>query len=198
MKMADYYRAQGERDRAAAEYAAAIRAAPGNLPLYLLLARVHVEAKEYAKAAKAYEAALARRPDFWIAANDLAALLCEHPGTGKELDRAPRAGAVALRSRPDDPVVQDTLGWASYKKGENAQALDLLAKAQAKLTGHPEVNDHLGMALVKAGKKEHGKEHLKTSVAAKGEFPWKADAGADPGGDLTFQSPGVLVYNGGG
>ena len=141
-----------------------------------MLGRIHVEGKEYAKAAKVYEEALARRPDFWPAANDLAALLCEHPGTGKELDRALELARGALKSRPDDPVVQDTLGWACYKKGDNAQALDLLTKAQGKLAGHPEVDYHLGMALVKAGKKEQGKEHLKTSVAAKGDFPWKAEA----------------------
>jgi len=176
VKLGELYRAQGKRDRAAAEYAAAIREAPGNLPLYMFLGRTYVEGKEYAKAAKVYEEALARRPDFWVAANDLAALLCEHPGTGKELDRAVELARGALKIHPDDPVVQDTLGWAMYKKGDNAQALDLLAKAQGKLTGHPEVNYHLGMALVKAGKKEQGKEHLKTSLAAKGDFPWKAEA----------------------
>jgi len=176
VKMGDYYRAQGKRDRAAAEYAAAIKVAPETLPLYLMLGRVHVEEKEYAKAAKAYEEALALRPDFWPAANDLAALLCEHPGTGKELDRALELAQSAHKIRPDDPIVQDTLGWALYKKGDNAQALDLLAKAQGKLAGNPEVNYHLGMALVKAGKREQGKEHLKTSVAAKGDFPWKAEA----------------------
>lgn len=176
VKMADYYRARGMRDRAAAEYAAAIKADPGNLPVYLLLGRIHIEGKEYGKAAKAYEEALARRPDFWIAANDLAALLCEHPGTGKELDRALELAKSAHKIRPDDPIVQDTLGWACYRKGDNPQALDLLTKAQGKLAGHPEVNYHLGMAMVKAGKKEQGKEHLKKSVAAKGEYPWKAEA----------------------
>ncbi len=148
----------------------------GKLTIYLLLARIYIEGKEYAKAAKVYEEALARRPDFWIAANDLAALLCGHPGTGKELDRALELAKSAYKIRPDDPIVQDTLGWACYKKGDNAQAVDLLEKAQGKLAGHPEVNYHLGMALVKAGKKEHGKEHLRTSVAAKGEYPWKAEA----------------------
>ena len=176
VKMGDYYRAQGKRDRAVSEYEAAIKAAPENLPIYLLLGRIHVEGKEYAKAAKAYEEALARRPDFWPAANDLAALLCEHPGTGKELDRALELARGALKSRPDDPVVQDTLGWACYKKGDNPQALDLLTKAQGKLSGNPEVAYHLGMALVKAGKKEQAKAYLKTSVAAKGDFPWKAEA----------------------
>jgi tetratricopeptide (TPR) repeat protein len=176
VKMADLYRARGMRDRAVAEYVAAIKEAPGNMPLYMFLGRIHVEGKEYAKAAKAYEEALARRPDFWVAANDLAVLLCEHPGTGKELDRAIELARGVLKSRPDDPVVQDTLGWACYRKGDNPQALDLLTKAQGKLAGNPEVNYHLGMALVKAGKKEQGKEHLKTSVAAKGDFPWKTEA----------------------
>jgi tetratricopeptide (TPR) repeat protein len=176
VKMGDFYRAQGKRDRAAAEYAAAIKAAPGNLPLYMLLGRIHVEGKEYAKAAKVYEEALARRPDFWPAANDLAALLSEHPGTGKELDRALELAKSTQKIRPDDPIVQDTLGWACYKKGDNPQALDLLAKAQEKLAGHPEVNYHLGMALVKAGKKEQAKAYLQKSVAAKGDFPWMAEA----------------------
>ena len=128
--MGDYYRAQGKRDRAVSEFEAAVKAAPGNLPIYLMLGRIHVEGKEYAKAAKVYEEALARRPDFWPAANDLAALLCEHPGTGKELDRALELARGALKSRPDDPVVQDALGWACYKKGDNEQALDLLTKAR--------------------------------------------------------------------
>jgi tetratricopeptide (TPR) repeat protein len=176
VKMGELYRGRGMRDRAAAEYAAAIKEAPGNLPLYLLLGRIYVERKEYAKAEKVYEEALARRPDFWPAANDLAALLSEHPGTGKELDRALELAKSAHKIRPDDPIVQDTLGWAWYKKGDNPQALDLLAKAQGKLTGHPEINYHLGMALVKAGKKEQGRKHLEISVAPKGEYPWKAEA----------------------
>ncbi|HEX8042539.1 tetratricopeptide repeat protein [Candidatus Deferrimicrobium sp.] len=176
VKMGDYYRAQGKRDRAAAEYTAAIKEAPGNMPLYIFLGRIYIEGKEYAKAEKTYAEALARRPDFWPAANDLAALLSEHPGTGKELDRALELAKSAYKLRPDDPVVQDTLGWVSYKKGDNAQALDLLAKAQGKMAGHPEINYHLGMALVKAGKKEQGKKHLGIAVAPKGEYPWKAEA----------------------
>jgi tetratricopeptide (TPR) repeat protein len=176
VKTAEHFRGQGKLDRAGAEYELAVKAEPGNLTLYLILGRLRIEEKQYAKAAKAYEEALARRPDFWIAANDLAALMCEHPGTGMELDRALELAESARKLRPDDPIVQDTAGWACYKTGDNAKALDLLRKAQGKLPEHPEVNYHLGMALVKAGKKEQGKEHLKTSVAAKGEFPWKAEA----------------------
>ena len=85
-----------------------------------MLGRVHVEGKEYAKAQKAYEEALARRPDFWPAANDLAALLCEHPGTGERSSTGRSALATsAYKVRPYDPIVQDTLGWAWYRKGDN-------------------------------------------------------------------------------
>ena len=193
VKMADLYRAQGKRDRAAAEYAAAIREAPENLPLYMFLGRIHVEGKEYAKAAKAYEEALARRPDFWPAANDLAALLCEHPGTGKELDRAPRAGEVGAQDPPRRPGRAGHPRVGLVQKGGQRAGARPAREGAGEADGAPRGELPPGDGPGEGGKEGAGEGAPEDVGRGEGGLPVEGGSGADPGGDLTFQSPGVLV-----
>jgi len=49
---------------------------------------------------------------------------------------------------PDSPAVQDTYGWALLKAGQSDKALALLRTAASALPGNPEVQLHLGEALI--------------------------------------------------
>lgn len=55
--------------------------------------------------------------------------------------------------QPDDPHIMDSVGWALYKRGEYHEAVDYLERAIAELPYDPIVNEHLGDAYAKTGRK---------------------------------------------
>jgi tetratricopeptide (TPR) repeat protein len=120
-----------------------------------------------------YERALARKPDLWVAQNDLAFLMAE---TGGDPDKAMGFAQKALTQRPEEPSVLDTVGWIYLKKGDSAKAIETLDRARAKAEGDPSINYHLGMAYAKAGKKEQAKTYLNKALAAEREFAGKEEA----------------------
>jgi tetratricopeptide (TPR) repeat protein len=67
-----------------------------------------------------------------------------------------------------------------YRKGDAKRALEYLQTAQKKLPENPEVNYHLGMALVQDGKKQDAKGYLQKSLAGKEEFTGKEDSSTTP------------------
>jgi tetratricopeptide (TPR) repeat protein len=83
MKLGGLYATLGKWDRAAEEFRQAVDLAPENLPVYLLLGRAYVEGKQNAKAAKVYEEAVARRPDFEAARMELVALRSGQAGSSR-------------------------------------------------------------------------------------------------------------------
>ena len=92
--------------------------------------------------------------------------------TGLSLLWAQRAKEAA----PDEPHISDTLGWILYNRGIYHRALVLLKESAAKLPESPEVQYHLGMALLKAGDWEAAKRSLVTAAAARTNFVGKEEA----------------------
>jgi serine/threonine protein kinase/WD40 repeat protein len=89
-------------------------------------------------AAKYYRAALAQRPDWAIAANDLARCLATMPGHG-EPEEALRYAQQAVALAPDDTNTRNTLGVALYRAGRIALAaaeLDINVARNHRLAGH--------------------------------------------------------------
>jgi len=68
------------------------------------------------------------------------------------------------------------VGWIYLKKGDSAKAIETLERARAKAEGDPSINYHLGMAYLKAAKKDQAKECLKKALAAEKDFPGKEEA----------------------
>jgi tetratricopeptide (TPR) repeat protein len=171
--LAGLFLVQGKKDEAIRELEAAIKANPDNLGAYLSIAAIYNQGKDYKKALETYERVLARKPDLWVANNDMAFLLAD---TGGDLDKAMGLAQKALAQRPEEGPVLDTLGWIYYKKGDAAKALEYLERARAKSPDDPTVSYHIGMAYAKAGKKEAAKEYLKKALAAGREFAGKEEA----------------------
>jgi tetratricopeptide (TPR) repeat protein len=140
------------------------------------LAQIYLQTREYPKAIEVYERLNARKPDFWAAANNLAFLLSENTGDKKDLERALSLAKKAQDSRPEDPVVLDTLGWIYSKMNDLPMALRFLGRAVAKAPEHGQINYHMGVASFKSGKVNEAKEYLRKAAESKEDFEGRAEA----------------------
>ncbi len=124
-----------------------------------------------------YERALKELPDFWVASNNLAFLLCENSDTKDGLQsRAVSLAKAALTQQPDNPGIMDTLGWAQYKTGDYTQAIDTLKRALKAAPDNPSMNYHLGMVLYQSGLMEESRLRLEKSLEDGTEFIGRSQA----------------------
>ena len=58
----------------------------------------------------------------------------------------------AVELRPEDGYIVDSLGWAHYRMGDYAGAVEQLEKAIELVPQDPTINDHLGDAYWQSGR----------------------------------------------
>jgi tetratricopeptide (TPR) repeat protein len=68
------------------------------------------------------------------------------------LDRGLKMIEKAVELRPDDGYIVDSLGWAHYRLGDYAGAVQYLEKAVEVVPEDPTINDHLGDAYWQTGR----------------------------------------------
>jgi tetratricopeptide (TPR) repeat protein len=113
----------------------------------------------------AYEALLKRTPSDDQLANNLAFVLSEVKGGAAALDRAL---AVAQRFESSQvPGYLDTLAMVHYRRGSYDNAVALLQKATQLEPKEPMLKLHLGMATVRQGDAERGKELIRQAMQTK-------------------------------
>jgi tetratricopeptide (TPR) repeat protein len=71
----------------------------------------------------------------------------------ERLDEARGMLERAIKSRPDDPQIIDSIGWAMYKSGDFKSALHFLEQAIDLMPNDPTVNEHLGDVYWKTGRR---------------------------------------------
>lgn len=71
---------------------------------------------------------------------------------GIRLDEALDYIQRAVKARPQDGFIRDSLGWVYYKMGNYDKAVEELSKAASQQPKDPTINEHLGDALHKEGK----------------------------------------------
>jgi tetratricopeptide (TPR) repeat protein len=140
----------------------------------LTFAGIILEAQGKADAARQrYERALAIDPNAAVAANNLAWMTAS---TGGNLDVALQLAQTAKRGLPESAEVNDTLGWVYYKKEMYREAVNALQQSAEKAPSNPEYRYRLGMAYVKAGQWEKGKQALGEALKLKPDFPGADEA----------------------
>jgi Flp pilus assembly protein TadD len=82
-------------------------------------------------------------------ANALNYLGYTYADLGTNLDEAERLIAEALKIKPDDGYITDSLGWVYYKKGDYPRALKYLKRATELVPDDPVIMEHLGDAYLK-------------------------------------------------
>jgi tetratricopeptide (TPR) repeat protein len=72
--------------------------------------------------------------------------------------------ATAVKARPDDAQIVDSMGWALYLQGDYAGATEYMEKAVELLPGDATVNDHLGDVYWRAGRKTEARYQWERSL----------------------------------
>jgi tetratricopeptide (TPR) repeat protein len=114
-----------------------------------------------------FRKAVDSQPNDAIALNNLAYLLAEHAG---KPDEALKYAEKAQEISPDNPDVQDTLGWVLYHKGLYDNAVTQLQAAASK-GGSARQHYHLAMACLKAGQAQRARTVLQTALKKDPNLP---------------------------
>jgi putative PEP-CTERM system TPR-repeat lipoprotein len=132
-----------------------LKAHPGDTNIHHQLALAQINANRLNEAANNYQLLVTANPKDIVAYNNLAWLLGEL--------KSPNAVATAeqaYRLNPDNPGVQDTLGWILANNGQMSRGIELIRKALAKTPDSPEIHWHLAASLAKSGDKARARQEL--------------------------------------
>lgn len=110
---------------------------------------------------KDLRAILAMDPDSVIALNALGYTLAN---LTDRYDEAYELIKRALDQKPDDPAIQDSMGWVLYRLGKLSEARAWLEKSYA-VFPDPEVAAHLGEVLWQAGSEQRAREVWQKALA---------------------------------
>jgi predicted Zn-dependent protease len=118
------------------------------------LAQIEFAAQNRPVALEHFRAAADLNPEDVLSLNAAAYLMAT-----SDADGALKLAEKALQLAPEDPKIQDTLGWIYYRKGQFSRAINYLQFAVAKQpTAAHEF--HLAMTYLKSGDKGQGQELL--------------------------------------
>jgi len=161
------YRTEGRLEDAIKKYEEILKKRPQFAPGYLFLGMIREQQAKYKDAEEYYRKALDIAPRFGAAANNLAWILSEHGGN---IDEALKFAQQAKAVLPEDPRVNDTIGWIYHKKGSNAFAISYLLDAMEKLPKEPLVHYHLALAYKAKNEKDKAIKELEEALKLNPNF----------------------------
>lgn len=129
---------------------------PDDARVLQFLGTAYRNAKQNAKALKAYEKVLILEPENLVALNNLAWIY--------SLEKEPRALELAERAykvKPDNAGISDTYGWILIQQGNVDKGLPILKQAMRSLSDVPEVQYHYAVALLKSGDEKDAQNILR-------------------------------------
>jgi tetratricopeptide (TPR) repeat protein len=94
------------------------------------------------------------RPDHAHAYNALGYTLADR---NQRVQEAHKLIETALKLSPDDPFIQDSMGWVLYRMGRNREGLDYLERA-FKQRPDPEIAAHFGEVLWAVGRRDEARK----------------------------------------
>jgi tetratricopeptide (TPR) repeat protein len=154
VQLGDVLRNKKRFAEAAAAYNEALdRAAAENLPdrwaLFYDRGVSSERAGNWKKAEADLEHALELKPDQPLILNYLGYSWVDK---GEKLDQGLKMVEKAVELRPEDGYIVDSLGWAHYRMGDYAGAVEYLERAVELVPSDSTINDHLGDAYWRNGR----------------------------------------------
>ena len=171
-----YAEAQVRSGQAGKAIAAAeqwLKTHPGNAGSLTMLGMLEDSRGNKQKAEDYYNKALQIKPDYYVAANNLAYMMIQN---GENLDVALSLAQTARRVKPKLATTADTLAWAYYQKGTYTFARSLLEDATKEEPNSPGMQYHLGMVYSKLHDKNNAVIHLKKAISLAPDSPAAKDA----------------------
>ena len=159
--LARLYIEQRRIDEARAEFERIAQRDPSNVTARTMVAILLAEQGKRDEATKAYEGIVNGNENAPVAANNLAYIYAEQ---GRNLDVALQLATSAKQRMPDDPSVDDTIGWIYYKKDLPNLAVKPLESAFKQLPNNAELMVHLGLTYAKLGEKVKAREMLERAL----------------------------------
>lgn len=159
--------AEGNLNGARARLSAVLASNQQNLGAHLLLALLEDSAGNFDEARTHYLKTVELDPRQAVALNGLAYVLGNHTN---QLDEAFKYGQQAKELDPNNPGVDDTLGWILYRQGRYKPALEYLQSAAAK-GQDPAIKYHLAMTYFKLGEVKRGQEVLDLARKVNSNLP---------------------------
>jgi len=104
-------------------------------------------------------------------ANALNYLGYTYADLGRNLDEAEKLILQALKYKPDDGYITDSLGWVYFQKGLFKKALKYLEKAVSLVPDDPIILEHLGDAFRAQNNQEKALEAYRRSLSNKNKNP---------------------------
>jgi tetratricopeptide (TPR) repeat protein len=144
----------GEGPQALARLDDALARFPGHPDLLYQKAIVLEKAGRTDTAIATLEGLYRDRPQDGAVSNALGFILADHK---RELSRADKLIAAALKSEPDNPAILDSKGWLQYRQGMAREALPLLERA-FHLDQDGDIGAHWGEVLWALGQKAKARE----------------------------------------
>jgi putative PEP-CTERM system TPR-repeat lipoprotein len=173
MKLATALTAAGKGKEADARLASWRKDHPDDVVTAMAIADRRLAYKEFKEAAPILEDIVKRQPRATAALNNLAFVYQQM--------KDPRAAATAEQAyklAPENPAINDTLGWILLEQGDHKRALPLLQKAHQLAPNLVEVRYHLAVGLSKAGDKAAAKRELEQLLASNQPFAQAEEARA--------------------
>jgi len=121
---------------------------------------------------------------------------------GENMDKAKGLIERAVKLKPNDGYIVDSLGWVLYREGQYQRAVTNLERAVELRPDDPVINDHLGDAYWRVGRLDEARfqwlraltlkpePDLKTQIGAKLEHGLKIDTKSDEHGLKTDTKSG--------
>ena len=161
------YVRQQRLDAARDEYARIIERRPNDIAAHTMIAMLLQVEQKNAEAKVVYERILGLDSRAVVAANNLAYMYAMQ---GEQLDVALNLAQTAKAGRPDDPDVNDTLGWVYYKRNLPTMAIEPLEQSVRTDPKNPVYQYHLGMSYLRAGDKLRARAALEQALRLQPDF----------------------------
>ena len=146
--------------------------------LHYMRGAAHERAGRWTEGEKDLERALALKPDEAELLNYLGYAWVSR---GENVQKAMEMIQKAVSQQPDNGAYVDSLGWAHYQLGDYKAAVGKLERAAELEAGDAEINDHLGDAYWKVGRKDEAR------------FKWRAVLSLDPNAEIRKNAEAKLA-----
>lgn len=159
--LAQLYIKQRRIDEARTEFEGVVKRDPSDVGARTMVGMLLEAQGKRDDARKSYEATVNGPGNSAVAANNLAFIYAE---LGTNLDVALQLATSAKQRLPNDPSVDDTIGWVYYKKDMPSLAVRPLEDSLRKRPEVAEVHYHLGMTYAKLGDKAKARQALERAL----------------------------------